>query len=164
MKKLARSALEGLAWAAIGGLSVWGVVERHVAEAWAASWQGVVVMTVVAFLVGFRVGTWVAEYVVNRDRRRVWRMLSERELWCLSHVWHRFPSKFSVGVNGPLTPSFDVLADAGILMFHGEENLRGERVRVYTPRLEWRAWISDHADELPEPDDKAPGMRGTEVS
>lgn len=86
----------------------------------------------------------------ERRRREVFDALNEREKWCLSHIVDDWPKKHSVS-GSLLLPSYGVLVRAGILVDQGTEELNGRTVHVYTIALEWRKWVFDHADELPEP-------------
>lgn len=91
----------------------------------------------------------------ERRKRETFDVLSEREKWCLAHVWTVFPKKFSI--SGDLFVSdFQTLVSIGVLRFDGAERHDNEVRMIYTIALEWRRWVTDHADELPEPGLKPP--------
>lgn len=91
----------------------------------------------------------------ERRKREVFDLLNDREKWCLSHVWTTHPRKFSI--SGDLFVSdFRTLTDLGMLRFDGDEVHGGETRSVYAISFEWRKWIAAHANELPEPTQKAP--------
>lgn len=91
----------------------------------------------------------------ERRKRETFDLLNDREKWCLSHVWTTHPRKFSI--SGDLFVSdFRTLVDVGALRFDGDEVHGGETRSVYAISFEWRKWIAAHANELPEPTQKAP--------
>ena len=87
---------------------------------------------------------------------RTWRVLNERELWCLACVWKTYPRKFSVSGN-LFVSDFRTLVDAGILRYDGDEDHSGQVRSVYAISVGWRGWIARHADELPEVTADVPG-------
>ena len=91
----------------------------------------------------------------ERRKRETFDVLSEREKWCLSHVVDDWPKKHSVS-GSVILASYDVLTRAGILIDQGENELHGQMAHTYTISLEWRKWVFNHSNELPEPDLKMP--------
>ena len=91
----------------------------------------------------------------ERRKRETFDVLSEREKWCLSHVVDDWPKKHSAS-GSVILASYDVLTRAGILIDQGEEELHGQMAHTYTISLEWRKWVFNHSDELPEPNLKMP--------
>lgn len=91
----------------------------------------------------------------ERRKRETFDVLSEREKWCLSHVVDDWPKKHSAS-GSVILASYDVLTRAGILIDQGESKLYGQMAHTYTISLEWRKWVFNHSDELPEPNLKMP--------
>ena len=98
---------------------------------------------------------WEEHNSEERRKRETFDLLNNREKWCLSHVWTTHPRKFSI--SGDLFVSdFRTLTDLGVLRFDGAERHDNEVRMIYTIAMEWRRWLTDHADELPEPGLKPP--------
>ena len=91
----------------------------------------------------------------ERRKRETFDVLSEREKWCLSHVVDDWPKKHSAS-GSVILASYDVLTRAGILIDQGESELHGQMAHTYTISLEWRKWVFNHSNELPEPNLKMP--------
>lgn len=86
----------------------------------------------------------------ERRKREVFDRLNDREKWCIANVLHTSPKIYAV--HGPLLePCLVLLEDVGIVRFQGDVVIdNGSSARSYTISLEWRGWIAEHADELPD--------------
>ena len=91
----------------------------------------------------------------ERRKRDVFDVLTKREMWVLSMMYHIMPSKFSYSGN-MYDDCFDTLVREGIIVTHGDEMYGNETRHVCSIAIEWRAFVAKHASELPDPHTNIP--------
>lgn len=88
-------------------------------------------------------------------KRRIFNTLNEREKWLLAAILDMSPMVPSSNDNR-IIPCLKFMCDAGILLDTGIVTVNGAEKESFTIKSDWRTWLADHADELPNPHSDMP--------
>lgn len=112
---------------------------------WSALW----------FLMGFGAGKTLTSGFLHR--LAAFRRLSARERWCLGQVLSVEDRNmtFSTSSEGFVRPTFEALAQKGILMYTGSREIDGIPVSSYTIEHGWRAFLKRRRRRLEVSEEEA---------
>lgn len=88
-------------------------------------------------------------------KRKTFDVLNEREKWLLAVMIDMSPKTFST-ISTKYLPLLEYMCDAKIVKYTGEVIVDGGKTRSYTIAIDWRIWLTDHLDELPDPHSAMP--------
>ena len=91
----------------------------------------------------------------ERRKRKTFDALYEHEKWLLAVMTDMSPKTFST-ISTKYLPALDNMCDIGIVKYTGDVIVDGGKTRSYTIAIEWRIWLADHLDELPDPHSAMP--------